>query len=89
MFQDQAGDRLFFYEAGYNNCDNDVCKQSKKRTLPERKKICDNKHVEKDGVKMTREGRDWDSLIKQFIKRESTESVNEFCRKHNVGVAEL
>lgn len=38
---------------------------------------------------MTREGRDWDTLIKQFIKRESTESVNEFCRKHNVGVAEL
>ena len=38
---------------------------------------------------MTREGRDWDTLIKQFIKRESTESVNEFYRKHNVGVAEL
>lgn len=64
-------------------------KRSKTRTLPERKKICDNKHVEKVGVKMTREGRDWDTLIKQFIKRESTESVNEFCRKHNVGVAEL
>lgn len=65
------------------------CKRFNKNTLPERKKICDNKHVEKVGVKMTREGRDWDTLIKQFIKKESTESVNEFCRKHNEGVEEL
>lgn len=60
-----------------------------KKTLPKRKKICDNKHVEKVGIKMTREGRGWDTLIKQFIKREYTESVNKFYRKHNVGVAEL
>lgn len=69
-------------------CERIKSKRSKKSTLPE-KKICDNKHVEKVGIKMTREGRDWDNLIKQFIKRESTDSLNEFCRKHNVGVAEL
>ena len=28
-------------------------------------------------------------LIKQFMKREPRISVNEFCRKHNVTVAEL
>ena len=31
----------------------------------------------------------WDVLIKQFMKRDQRVSVNEFCRKHNVTVAEL
>lgn len=31
----------------------------------------------------------WEVLIKQFMKRDPKMSVNEFCRKHNVTVAEL
>lgn len=31
----------------------------------------------------------WEVLIKQFMKRDPRMSVNEFCRKHNVTVAEL
>lgn len=31
----------------------------------------------------------WEVLIKQFRKRDPKVSVNEFCRKHNVTVAEL
>lgn len=31
----------------------------------------------------------WEVLIKQFMKRDPRMSVNEFCKKHNVTVAEL
>lgn len=42
----------------------------------------------KGGVKMEKE-QNWEILIKQFMKRDPRMSVNEFCRKHNVTVAEL
>ena len=35
------------------------------------------------------EKENWEILIKQFMKRDSRMSVNEFCGKHNVTVAEL
>ena len=31
----------------------------------------------------------WEVLIKQFMKRDPGMSLNEFCKKHNVTVAEL